>query len=422
MDDQTPDLGGLQSFARQTDREESPIFVGREQELAHIVVQADEVGEAHAQGRATQGRTMVITGCPGSGKSAFLGHFARTFASLDLVETALIPVPCNHQDLSATDSRELQAQIGALALEKKGGLDKTLQALASDLGTKLKMEKTLGALEARVAEGSGKRTVVCLLVDEIQNVTGASAAAMQLLHTHAFSPPVLPVYAGLDDSAEQLERVCGISRLGTNAQMTMGALRENSAREATQLLFEKYRVRSTGKAQAAWKEAIEKEALAFGQHLHIALQAACTVLTAAGGEAHAQDATEVKQRARAAREHFYASKTTGVVQEHAEAVLDVVHKATHARTRVTKGRLTRWAKDAMGKHSALTREYSDDEALALVERLRRRGIIQLSRQGDAEIPIPSLKAWLTGPYARHIGWHQPRNAEREDRGRSPRAG
>ena len=285
----------MQSFARQTDREESPIFVGREQEIAHIVAQADDVGEAHAQGRATQGRTMVITGCPGSGKSAFLGHFARKFANLDLVETVLIPVPCNHQDLTATDSRELEAQIGALALEKKGGLDKTLQALASDLGTKLKMEKTLGQLEARVAEGSGKRTVVCLLVDEIQNVTGASAAAMQLLHTHAFSPPVLPVYAGLDDSAEQLERVCGISRLGTNAQMTMGALRENSAREATQLLFEKYRVRSTGKAQTAWKEAIEKEALAFGQHLHIALQAACTVLAAAGGEAHAQDATEVKQ-------------------------------------------------------------------------------------------------------------------------------
>ena len=58
------------------------------------------VGEAHAQGRSTQGATTVITGCPGSGKSAFLGHFARTFATLGVSNNVLIPVQCNHQDLT----------------------------------------------------------------------------------------------------------------------------------------------------------------------------------------------------------------------------------------------------------------------------------------------------------------------------------
>ena len=57
----------------------------------------------------------------------------------------------------------------------------------------------------RSATDARKRTVVCLLVDEIQTVTEASAPAVQLLHTRSFSPPVLPIYAGLDDSVDKLE-------------------------------------------------------------------------------------------------------------------------------------------------------------------------------------------------------------------------
>ena len=110
MNEQDPDLKGLQSFADQTDREESPIFVGRERETEHVVRQTEQVlrhaellGEDHAQGAHTQGATIVITGCPGSGKSAFLGHFARTFAKLELTNTVLIPI----LHLSAQDRPEV---------------------------------------------------------------------------------------------------------------------------------------------------------------------------------------------------------------------------------------------------------------------------------------------------------------------------
>ena len=416
MNEQGCDLKGLQDFANQTDREESPIFVGRERETEHVVMQADLVGEVHAQGRNTQGATVVITGCPGSGKSAFLGHFARTFAKLELTSTVLIAVQCSHQDLTARNSKELQAQLAELAIEKKEGMHKTFQALADDLGQTLKLTNTFERVERKITEESRKRTVVCLLVDEIQNVTEANAPAVQLLHTRAFSPPVLPIYAGLDDSVDKLEKVCGISRLAANAGMTMGTLRGNAAKEAAELLFEKYRVRSDAGTRAAWAQAIDEEALGFAQHLHVALQAACSVLVARGGTALAEDAAQVKTRARAARERFYASKTSGMVEEHAEAALDVVHRATRTKRPLTRRHLAKWAKESMQKYDPLSAEHSDGEALALIERMRRRGILHLTAQGRAEVPIPSLHAWLTGPYARHVGWQPAQGGKKDDPG------
>ena len=416
MNEEEPDLEGLQSFADQTDREESPIFVGRERETEHVVRQAELVGEVHAEGRNTQGATIVITGCPGSGKSAFLGHFARTFAKLELTKTVLIPVPCSNLDLTARNTEDLEAQLARFAIRRKERLHETFQALLKDAGQAPKLRNTFERLEQKISSDAGKRTVVCLLVDEIQNVTEASAPAVQLLHTRSFSPPVLPIYAGLDDSVDKLEKVCAISRLAANARMTMGKLPEHAATEAADLLFEKYRVRSDAGTRAAWAQAIDKEALGFAQHLHVALQAACAVLVARGGTARAEDAGEVKTRAHAARERFYASKTSDIVEEHAEAVLDVVHQATRTNTRLTKMRLAKWAKESMQKHSALSTEHSDEEALELIERMRRRGILHLTAQGRAEVPIPSLHAWLTGPYARHVGWQPARGGKKHDAG------
>ena len=416
MNEQGIDLKGLQSFANRKDRESSPIFVGREREIEHVLMHAELSGEAHARGEDTQGATVVITGCPGSGKSAFLEHFARTFAKLELTGTVLIPVPCSDLDLTARNTEDLEAQLGRLAIRRKEGLHKTFQALLNDAGQALKLRNIFERLEQKISKDAGKRTVVCVLVDEIQNVTEASAPAVRLLHTQAFSPPVLPIYAGLDDSVDKLEEVCGISRLSANARMAMGALREHAAKEAADLLFEKYRVRSDARARAAWAQVIDEEALGFAQHMHVALQAGCAVLVARGGTARAEDAAEVKRRAREARERFYASKTSGMVQDHAEAVLDVVHQAMRTNTRVTKMHLAMWAKESMQKHSPLSGQYSNEEALGLVEHMRRRGILHLTAQGRAEVPIPSLHDWLTGPYARHIGWQPARGGKKHDPG------
>ena len=407
MNKHETDLKGLQYFENETDREESPIFVGRERETEHVLGQAEVVGKAHAEGRATQGATIVITGCPGSGKSAFLGHLAGRSAKVDRTNTVIIPVRCSHLDLTARNSEELQAQLANFAIKRKQELLDTLQAVLKDAGEALKLPNTLQRLEQKISKGAGKRTVVCLLVDEIQGVTEESAAAVQLLHTHAFSPPVLPIYAGLDDSMDRLQRTGRISRLSANAHMTMGALREGCATAATEQLFEMYGVRSDARTRSAWAQAIEEESLGFAQHLHVALQGACRVLIDAQGIARAEDAAEVKRRARAGRERFYASKMRNIARVHRLPVLDVVHQATRTNTPLTESHLAKWAKEAMDRHDPLSIEHGNDEAHALVERMRHQGILHLSAQDRAQVPIPSLREWLTGPYAQEMGWQPP---------------
>ena len=414
MNEQEPDLEGLQDFADETDREESPIFVGRERETEHVLRQAELVGKVHAEGRNTQGATIVITGCPGSGKSAFLGHFARTFAKLELTNTVLLPIPCSDLDLTARNSKELQAQLAALAIEKKDGLHESFQALLNDAGQWLKLPNTFKRLEQKISKDAGKRTVVCLLVDEIQTVTEASARAIRMLHTESFSPPVLPIYAGLDDSVDRLQSIGRISRLSASAHMTMGALREGCAIEATERLFEKYHVRSDTASRSAWAQATEEEALDFAQHLHVALQGACRVLIDARGIARAEDAAEVKRRARAGRERFYASKMRNIARVHQLPVLDVVHQAMRTNTPLTESHLAKWAKEAMDRHDPLSIEHGNDEAHALVERMRHQGILHLSAQDRAEVPIASLREWLTGPYAQQIAWQPTRDGEKHD--------
>ena len=417
MNEQGPDLKGLQSFASQTDREESAIFVGRERETEHVLRQAELVGEVHAEGRNTQGATIVITGCPGSGKSAFLGHFARTFAKLELSNTVLIPVECSHLDLTARNTEEVQAQLARLAVRREEGLHKTFQALLKDAGQALKLRNTFERLEQKISEEAGKRTVVCLLVDEIQNVTEASAGAVQLLHTRSFAPPVLPIYAGLDDAVDRLRTVCGISRLSDEARMPMGPLRENASREAAKKLFEKYRVRADEGARAAWTGAIDAEALDFAQHLHVSLKAASSVLTEHEGAAQAEDAPEVRRRARAARERFYSSKIGGIVEYHEEAMLDVVHRATRPNTRVSRRGLTEWAREHMHRRSPAKTEYSEAQAEALVQRMRHEGILHITDDRRGEVAIPSLHTWLTGTYARQIGWEPTAQKRAQDRKR-----
>ena len=404
MSEQGPDLEGLQNFAKRRDRQASPIFVGRESEMNHLVVQADLIAQAHARGEPTQGGTIVITGCPGSGKSAFLEHFAGTFATLELNDAVIVPVACSVEDLTARTSKDLQTQMADFAMNARQGLHKTLQAFADDLGETLKLRHIFERLEAKIAHESHKRTLVCLLVDEIQTVTEASAPALRLLHTRAFSPPVLPVYAGLDDAVDRLRTVCGISRLSDEARMPMGPLRENASREAAKKLFEKYRVRANEGARAAWTAAIDAEALDFAQHLHVSLKAASSVLIEHEGVAQAEDAGEVRRRAHAARERFYSSKIGGIVEYHEEAMLDVVHRATRPNTRVSAKGLTEWAREHMHRRSPAKTEYSEAQAEALVQRMRHEGILHITQDRRAEVTIPSLHSWLTGTYARQIGW------------------
>ena len=135
------------------------------------------------------------------------------------------------------------------------------------------------------------------------------------------------------------------------------------------------------------------------------------MLLASGGTARDEHTAEVRERAIARRERFYAAKMNYILRNHAHAVLDVVHQATSAKTPVTKTDVVRWAKKSMHEHDPLAQGFTNDDALELVEHIREQGFLHFATQDQADVPMPSLRDWLTGRYAENIGWQAPRCAE-----------
>ena len=406
MDRGKPDLEGLRRFANRADRERSPIFVAREEETKKLINRAEDIGADHAEGLDTQDRTTVISGCPGSGKSAFLSHLAEVCGRSGFDGAVVIPVRCALEDLTAQDSETLQAQVEKRAREGRGGQPGILEALLKDGAHNAKLENTFRAVAYQIKRDSGRNTVVCLLVDEIQNVDQRNRNAVHLLHTYGFSPPILPIYAGLNTSIEQLEKVCGISRPADNARMTMGPLGKDAAEEATKKLFEKYRIAADRAVQSAWSRAIDEEALGFAQHLHVTLKAACSVLLERDGIPSVKDVGRLRALARAAREDYYAGKVKGELNDHAGAMLDVVERATMSNERVTKPKLAKWMQAAMRQEDPTGTQCSEEKAEELVERMQRRGILHITDDEQAEVPVPSLHTWLMESYAEQIGWNR----------------
>jgi len=67
-----PDIKHLIRFTRRSDRELTPYFAGREEELHLIHGRIEEVAEQAGEGNPmpAAGKTLLITGAPGAGKTA----------------------------------------------------------------------------------------------------------------------------------------------------------------------------------------------------------------------------------------------------------------------------------------------------------------------------------------------------------------
>ena len=203
-----PDITGLNKFSRTKDRQLSPIFAGRHEETERVLEQIELCAEYHHEGMNTAGGTMLITGPPGMGKSAFLEHLA-THAPQRHGNTQIIPVAVNLNPLR-TD-QDLNQQIARAIKKEKSPTRVTLEALASTLSDNLR--KTIGIPEpfASTLETIGEQImqytktvpVVCILIDEIQTATEANGPILQQLHTQNFSPPILPVFAGLSNAPQR---------------------------------------------------------------------------------------------------------------------------------------------------------------------------------------------------------------------------
>ena len=161
------------------------------------------------------------------GKTALLKRFAQTRCNRPDDPASPLAVAMDMDDL-----RDEQDIANAILGEARDAhpMPKLLAVLANDLLSRAKLHETRRTMASKVHLERLERPI-CLLVDEAQTAERANRVALRKLHYGTTGLPILPVYAGLNDSAEALRRV-GISGLDDEARIVPQLLDADDARAA----------------------------------------------------------------------------------------------------------------------------------------------------------------------------------------------
>ena len=151
-----PNLDAIKDFSELTDREDTPFFGGRTDEIATVeralkrIQKRTQEGHWHPAG----GETVLFQGAPGAGKSALLHHFVKMWRSSGRNS----PVVVNTELNCYVDERRLALRIFNAA---------DLAIAARIRGGKAPLELSLAAVKETLLES--KRPVV-LILDEAQGL------------------------------------------------------------------------------------------------------------------------------------------------------------------------------------------------------------------------------------------------------------
>lgn len=395
-----PDIERLLDFADLVDRGETPFFVGRHDELRRLARQAELVVTHWRRSSDVSGRTIVITGCPGMGKSALLRHFAATRCNQPDDPASPLAVVMDVADLHDVGNI---ADAFRKAAREKVRMRRLLDAIGADVTKRLKAERTMDALaEAYYGEARGVRPVA-LLVDEIQNVDSRCRDALSKLHNGTLGLPVLPIFAGLNDSLDALRRH-GISRLGDEARINLQPLSQADSRRAAHELFERFRVAGEATVKERWVSSIAADSLGFPQHLHVGLKAAARVLAEHEGTAMADGLRSALAKGAAARTAYYRNRLNSEVRAHGKALVDLVGAVAGSDSPMGRGDLLAHAFKRMRETSAFGKP-TEEDAVRFVDDLIHDGVLQENAEGTGYVvPIPSMQKWILDDYARGIGY------------------
>ena len=295
-----PDLDALRRFSKLPDREASPYFGGRTEELALVEGALSRIRERGQTGhrRPAVGESVLFQGTPGAGKSALLHHLVQRWRGGGENAPLVVDTEASHY----VDERALALHVAeafdpALATQFRHSLMSHSSAAGSSTGEIPEAAMGIDATEseqhapnagptfANVARAfSGSRRPVVLVLDEAQDLEGfdtdLTRSVISKLHKGSHGGPFLPVFAGLAHSDDVLQN-CGISRFSCGHDRTLSALSLDDAVEIVRLMLAECRVRGDEEDMRRWAQILAKESCGWPQHLHVSLQILAAQLLAA---------------------------------------------------------------------------------------------------------------------------------------------
>lgn len=245
----------LRHYVRRSDRTAEPVFVGREDIFERV---GDCIEKARDRDEVAN-LTIVVSGAPGAGKSAFIAECMRRCAE----SGSAVPVELDHDGLwpdklasgigealslpketPARTSRSVQVSVGL-----PDGPSATIGYGSSQTETDALMRRARdegGVPWQTIRDAYGKvlgRRPVLLCVDEAQNFTREGNKGANLpfgLHKGPTglreSVPIVPLYGGLADTERVLDEECRITRPDEDNVFALGRLSRDESRACVQAI------------------------------------------------------------------------------------------------------------------------------------------------------------------------------------------
>ena len=397
-----PDIAGLRAFALEDDRLPPPAFVGRQDIIADI---EHAVAQAAAGGTAVRGRTRLVFGAPGAGKTALLNELARRWRAraADGDANAPVPIDCEPGELTSPvafteailsalvpdslhDVAKSTTTEGGGGVPGFAGLSVSRTTSVPSLVDSVRAGRTPWAAIREATQPEHLARPVVLLVDEVQNMPGdpggdGRARLLAEVHDGRHGLPVVAVLGGLGSSKLIMARR-GISRFARDAVHSLPLLTDAESGEAVERFLVRHRVAGDGEAKALWRRRIAEACNGWPQHLHNYLCGAAQALANAGGDAEQADLDTALRAGDDWRRQYYDARLEGVNADF-PAVVDVVGRipesgaATH--------RIVEWCREAAGT----TAEGNDLHA-----RMIHDGVLQEMPGGLVTCPIPSFRRYI----------------------------
>jgi len=409
-----PDMDKLKQFTETDEKEPTPFYAGREDLIRDILGSAKTAAGKHGRKEKPAGRTWVIQGAPGAGKSCLLEELAKDPVSRGCEPwDGQMPVVVIVSRTMLEDEAKLTKKIAESLLE---GVDDTYRKT---------VEKGLSAQGGfrfgeffSVSAQAGRRTVTAppdatleslekldkecwerplvIAVDEIQNVTERALPVLEKLHLGDHRLPVVPVYGGLSNSKNRLEEV-GLTRLSPKKTVTLERLRQSDAERAVQRMLEECNVRNHAGSDIARLLALQTEG--WPQHLHNGMVLLAEEIVERNGDLGKVDFERVLGNERLSREEGHENRLTPEMKKRPVYVARVMTAVTAA---VANGEDTKINKVLKIMKGISESGKEEDECLPegmqadefLERHLVRRGALQEGNDRNFSCPIPCFARFL----------------------------
>ena len=397
-----PDVAGLQAFALEDDRLPPAAFVGRQDIIADI---ERAVARAAAGGAAVRGRTRLVFGAPGAGKTALLHELARRWRAraTDGDASAPTPVDCEPGELTSPvaltetllsalvpdspfDAAKATTTEGGGGVPGVAGLRISRTASVPSLLDSVQAGRTPWAAIREAVRPERLTRPVVLLVDEAQNMPGdpdgdGRTRLLAEIHDGRHGLPIVAVLGGLGDSKQVMARR-GISRFARDAVHALPLLTEAECGEAVECFFTRHRIAGGEEAGVRWRRRIAEASNGWPQHLHNYLCGVARSLAAAGGNLGHADLGAAIAAGDDWRRQYYDARLEGVNAD-LPAVADVVGRIPEPGAPMH--RIVEWCREATGTAA----QGSDLHA-----RMIHDGVLQEMPGGLVTCPIPSFRRYI----------------------------